>query len=207
MRNNIFNCENCKRIAIMGGTFDPIHYGHLVVAEEVRTKFNIERVLFMPTGNPPHKKDKTVSSSEHRYLMTVLATVTNSHFDVSRIEIDRTGYTYTIDTITELKKIISEDTTVYFITGADAIHHILTWKEPEKLFSLCEFVAVTRPGYVTQISEIEKRFESKIHFLKVPSLDISSSDIRTRIKEGKSIKYMLPEEVENYIYKFELYKN
>lgn len=212
MRNSIFDCKGCKRIAIMGGTFDPIHYGHLVVAEAVRDKFNIERVLFMPTGNPPHKMDKSVTSSEHRYLMTVLATVTNSYFDVSRIEIDRGGYTYTIDTVSELKKIISNDTVVYFITGADAIHQIFTWKEPEKLFGLCEFVAVTRPGYnkanlFNAVENIKKCFESKIHFLEVPSLDISSSDIRTRIKDRKSIKYMLPEEVENYIYKFELYKD
>jgi len=211
MRNEIFDCKGCKRIAIMGGTFDPVHYGHLVTAEAVRDKFNIERVLFVPTGNPPHKNNKKVTPSEHRYLMTVLATVTNSYFDVSRIEIDRTGYTYTIDTINELKKFVSEDTIIYFITGADAVHQILAWKDTEKLFNICEFIAVTRPGYnkdelFREVEGLKSRFESKIHFLEVPSLDISSSDIRNRIKEGNSIKYMLPEEVENYIYKFELYK-
>jgi nicotinate-nucleotide adenylyltransferase len=211
MRNEIFDCKDCKRIAIMGGTFDPIHYGHLVTAEAVRDEFNIERVLFVPTGNPPHKNNKRVTSSEHRYLMTVLATVTNPYFDVSRIEIDRIGYTYTIDTVTELKKWIPEDTIIYFITGADAVHQILAWKDAEKLLSLCEFVAVTRPGYnkdrlFSEVEDLKTRFESKIHFLEVPSLDISSSDIRARIKEENSIKYMLPEEVENYIYKFGLYK-
>lgn len=211
MRNELLDCKECKRIAIMGGTFDPIHYGHLVTAEAVRDKFNIERVLFVPTGTPPHKKNKNVTSCEHRYLMTVLATVTNPYFDVSRIEIDRVGYTYTIDTVTQLKKQIPDDTVIYFITGADAVHQILTWKDAEKLLGLCEFVAVTRPGYnkdklFNEVEDLKTRFESKIHFLEVPSLDLSSSDIRLRIKEHNSIKYMLPEEVENYIYKFGLYK-
>lgn len=211
MESKMSDYKYCKTIAIMGGTFDPIHYGHLVTAEAVRHKFNIERVLFIPTGNPPHKTDKKVNSSEHRYLMTVLATVTNPYFDVSRMEIDRQGYTYTIDTIMELKNIVSEDTMFYFITGADAIHQILTWKEPEKLLGLCEFVAVTRPGYnknklFNEIENLRNRFESKIHFMEGPSLDISSSDIRNRVQQDFPIKYMLPETVESYIYKFKLYR-
>ena len=200
-----------KSIAIMGGTFDPIHYGHLVTAQAVKEKFGVEKVLFIPTGNPPHKVDREVSSSEKRYFMTVLATITNPSFEVSRIEIDREGYTYTIDTIRELKNTLSDDTKIYFITGADAIHKILTWKEPEKLLKMCEFVAVTRPGYnkdklFEHIKNIEKTLKGKIHFLEVPHLDISSSDLRNRVQENKSIKYMLPEEVENYIYKFGLYR-
>ena len=204
--------DNRKCIAIMGGTFDPIHYGHLVTAQAVRESLQVEKILFMPTGNPPHKSEKKVTSGEKRYFMTVLATITNPAFEVSRIEIDREGYTYTIDTIKELKKSLCEDTKIYFITGADAIHKILTWKEPEKLLRLCEFVAVTRPGYnkeqlFEQVEELKTKFEGKIHFLEVPSLDISSSDIRKRVSENRSIKYMLPEEVENYIYKFGLYRN
>ncbi len=200
-----------KSIAIMGGTFDPIHYGHLVTAQAVKDKFGVEKVMFIPTGNPPHKAGKEVTESEKRYFMTVLATITNLSFEVSRIEIDRAGYTYTIDTIRELRKVFDEDTKIYFITGADAIDKILTWKDPEKLLKMCDFVAVTRPGYNKEeleehIKNLEKILGGNIHFLEVPYLDISSSDLRERVMENKSIKYMLPEEVENYIYKFGLYR-
>lgn len=212
MRNQILNCKNIKSIAIMGGTFDPIHYGHLVTAEAVRHKFGVEKVLFVPTGNPAHKADKEVTHNEHRYLMTVLATVTNPYFDVSRIEIDRPGKTYTIDTILELKKRIDEDIKLYFITGADAIHQIFTWKNAEQLLTMCDFVAVTRPGYkknalFEEIAEIQKKYEGKIHYMEVPALAISSSDIRHREKNDFPIKYLLPEAVEEYIHKFKLYKN
>lgn len=206
---NIPNLKDYKRLAIMGGTFDPIHYGHLIVAETVRDKFNIEKVLFIPTGIPPHKQG--VTDSEQRYIMTVLSTTTNPYFDVSRIEIDRKGYSYTIDTLLELKESVSKDCIIYFITGADAVHEILTWKDPEALLSICEFIAVTRPGYnknklFGEVKNIQAQFESKVHFLEVPSLDISSSDIRRRVQTGMSIKYMVPEPVEGYIYKFNLYK-
>ena len=147
MRNEITDFQDCKSIAIMGGTFAPIHNGHLVTAEAVRHRFKVDRVVFIPTGRPAHKTDKQVTHNEHRYLMTVLATMRNENFDVSRIEIDRPGITYTIDTIEALKKICRPDVRLYFITGADAIHQIMSWKEPERLLTLCDFVAVTRPGY------------------------------------------------------------
>ena len=131
----------------MGGTFDPIHYGHLATAEAVRYRFKVDKVIFMPTGNPAHKSDRYVTHHEHRYLMTVLATMRNENFDVSRIEIERPGITYTIDTIQTLKKMCPPDARLYFITGADALHQIFTWKEPEKLLKMCDFVAVTRSGY------------------------------------------------------------
>lgn len=211
MRSEILNISNCKKIAVMGGTFDPIHYGHLVTAEAVREKFNIERVIFIPTGKPPHKKKQHVAHNEHRYLMTVLATVNNPYFDVSRIEIDRPGTTYTIDTIKEIRKICDKDTQIYFITGADAIAEILTWKNPEELLSLCQFVAVTRPGYnkenlIKKITDIGNKFEAKLNFTEVPALAISSTDIRNRVKNKNTIKYLLPEEVEKYILKFGIYK-
>ncbi len=199
------------KLAIMGGTFDPIHIGHLVTAEEVRREFNIDEVLFVPTGHPPHKSNINMTTSEHRYLMTVLATVANARFKVSRLEIDREGVTYTIDTIKEIKKVYGKDVRLYFITGADAIHKILTWKESEELLQICDFVAVTRPGHNTQellhqIEELKRNYQTCIHFLEVPALAISSSNIRARIHNMKSIKYLVPEEVENYIKKHNLYE-
>lgn len=199
-----------RKLAIMGGTFDPIHMGHLVTAEEVRHEFNVDEVLFVPTGHPPHKSHINMTTCEHRYLMTVLATAANPYFKVSRIEMEREGVTYTIDTIKELKRIYGHEVQLYFITGADAIHKILTWKESTELLQICDFVAVTRPGYnkeelIEQIEELKKQYETNIHFLEVPALAISSSDIRKRLHELKPIKYLVPQEVENYIKKHELY--
>ena len=212
MRNEIANFRDCKSIAIMGGTFDPIHYGHLVTAEAVRHRFQVDKVVFIPTGRPAHKTDKEVTHNEHRYLMAVLATMRNENFEVSRLEIDRPGITYTIDTIEQLKKMCRPDVRLYFITGADAIHQIMTWKEPERLLSLCDFVAVTRPGYqknqmFEEIGELREKFASRIHYMEVPDLAISSSDIRTRAQKGMPIQYLLPQEVEDYIHKFGLYRN
>ena len=145
MNRNIF--KNCKRLAIMGGTFDPIHYGHLVAAEAAFHKFNLDKVVFMPAGNPVFKKGTRVADKESRFIMTYLAVLENEHFDVSRIEIEREGDTYTIDTIEQVKKLCDPDTKLYFITGADVISYIFSWKEPVRLVSMCEFIAVTRPGY------------------------------------------------------------
>lgn len=212
MRNEIANFRDCKSIAIMGGTFDPIHHGHLVTAEAVRYRFKVDKVVFMPAGQPAHKTNKKVTHNEHRYLMTVLATMRNENFEVSRIEIDRAGVTYTIDTIEELKRMCRPDVRLYFITGADAIHQIMTWKESERLLGMCDFVAVTRPGYdksklFQDIGEIREKFSSRVHYMEVPALAISSSDIRERAKRGAPIKYLLPQEVEDYIPKFGLYQD
>ena len=211
MRNEIADFKNCESIAIMGGTFDPIHYGHLVTAEAVRHRFHVDKVIFIPTGRPAHKTNKEVTHNEHRYLMTVLATMRNENFDVSRIEIDRPGVTYTIDTIEQLKKHCRPDVRLYFITGADAIHQIMTWKDSERLLTLCDFVAVTRPGYqknelFAEIDALREKYVSRIHYMEVPALAISSSDIRSRAKNGMPIKYLLPQEVEDYIHKFGLYE-
>ncbi len=135
MRSEIASFRECKSIAIMGGTFDPIHNGHLVTAEAVRHRFNVDKVIFIPTGRPAHKAKRQITANEHRYLMTVLATMRNQNFEVSRIEIDRPGMTYTIDTIEALKQMCRPDVRLYFITGADAIHQIMNWKEPERLLS------------------------------------------------------------------------
>lgn len=212
MRNEISDFKDCKSIAIMGGTFDPIHNGHLVTAEAVRHRFHVDKVIFIPTGKPAHKLGQTVTHNEHRYLMTVLATMRNENFEVSRLEIDRPGPTYTIDTIEELKKICRPDVRLYFITGADAINQMMSWKEPERLVRLCDFIAVTRPGYDLEklfgdINEMRRRFSGRIHFMEVPALAISSSDIRQRARRGAPIQYLLPQEVEDYIHKFHLYEN
>ena len=200
-----------KRIAIMGGTFDPIHYGHLVTAEAVRQEFQIDQVLFIPTGRPPHKSAKKVSDPEKRYLMTLLATESNDNFFASRLEIDRSGYTYTIDTIHALKEIYGSDTEIFFITGADAFFQIFNWHNAEELLKSCTFVAATRPGYnkeelLSRVQATQNHPLHKFHFVEVPALAISSSDIRDRVQSGRSIKYLLPESVERFIQKYHLYK-
>ena len=201
-----------KRVAVMGGTFDPIHYGHLVTAEAVRHEFQLDQVLFIPTGKPPHKASDTVSDSESRYLMTLLATESNDHFYASRMEIDRSGFTYTIDTIHALQQIYPVDTEIFFITGADAFYQMFSWHNAEELLKTCTFVAATRPGY--QKEELIQRISATIqdhpmqrfHFLEVPALAISSSDIRARVRSGRPIKYLVPEAVENFIKKHRLYQ-
>ncbi len=208
--NSLSDLENFNTIAVMGGTFDPIHYGHLVAAETVRQELDIEHVLFIPSGRPPHKQNKRVAGDEHRYLMTVLATADNPYFEVSRMEIDRPGMTYTIDTIKELRRLCKKECKIYFITGADAASQIISWKNPQELTKLCTIVAVTRPGYdksrifyeLVRANISPERFI----FLEVPALAISSTDIRNRVGVDKSIRYLLPPAVEQYIQKFGLYK-
>lgn len=204
--------KNYKSVAIMGGTFDPIHYGHLVAAEAVRDCFSIELIIFMPTGKPAHKKGLPVTDAEKRYSMTVMATQSNPNFQVSRIEIERKGMSYTIDTINEVSKHLAPDASLYFITGADAVHQILNWKNSAELLNICTFVAVTRPGFKksdlqTEIKKLKSGFNGKLKFLEIPSLDISSTDIRKRVKNGNFIKYLLPEPVEYYIKKEKLYSS
>ena len=196
------------RLGIMGGTFDPIHYGHLVTAEAARTAFNLETVLFMPNRLPPHKKDYQVSEAKHRYLMAVLATITNKHFEVSRIELDREGLSYTIDTLRALRAIYGSGAEIHFISGADAILDLLGWKDVDDLLALCYFIAATRPGYELseQLQQLQEKYPNRVFRVEVPALAISSTDIRQRVRRGKSIKYLLPESVEYYIYKHNLYR-
>ncbi len=202
------------KIGLMGGTFNPIHYGHMVTAEEALKQFKLDKVIFIPTGTPPHKTSGILANSEDRYLMTVIATASNQDFLVSRLEIDRKGKCYTIDTLRQLKKIFGDLATLYFITGADAILEILTWKNNEEIVTLCKFIAATRPGYdIKRIEDLKKElFEdlkgasNRIFLMEIPALSISSTDIRRRIKEKKPINYLLPEGVCNYLLKHELYK-
>lgn len=201
-----------SRIAVMGGTFDPIHYGHLVAAEAACFEFNLDKVIFMPAGKPAHKQKKQVTDGEHRYHMAVLATATNPYFEVSRIELDRVGITYTVDTIKALKKMLGAETEVYFITGADAILDILTWHNVEELLTLCDFIAATRPGFnkkdmEQKLIELKSKYDKDIFMIEIPSIAISSTDIRDKVANGKPIKYLIPETVEKYIYENGLYRS
>ncbi|MDG2496746.1 MAG: nicotinate-nucleotide adenylyltransferase [Aquiluna sp.] len=188
------------RVGVMGGTFDPIHHGHLVAASEAASTLGLDEVIFVPTGQPWHKKP--VSSAEHRYLMTVIATAANPQFTVSRIDIDRPGTTYTIDTLRDLASQYP-DADLVFISGADAIAQILAWKEIDKVWSLAEFIAVSRPGHKLELPEAP---EGTISVLEVPALSISSTNIRSRAEEGKPIWYLVPDGVVQYIAKHQLYR-
>lgn len=198
-----------KRVGIMGGTFDPIHLGHLVVANEVLSTYNFDKIIFVPAGKPPHK-DGMRASSWDRYIMTNLATMSNDNFIVSDIEIKKTGKCYSVDTLKELKTIY-ENTEFYFITGADAVLELPNWHEPKELLSLCKFIAVSRPGISREnvelkIKEIEKELNGHIEILQIPMLQISSTNIRERFSKGISSKYLLHESVEQYIIKNNLYR-
>jgi len=200
-----------RKVGIMGGTFDPIHIGHLVTAEAVRIEYSLDKVLFIPAANPPHKQDWQVTAAMHRYIMTVMATYSNPHFHVSAIELERPGLSYTIDTIKTLKDQFGGQTDFYFITGADAVQDLPTWERVHELLDLCHFIAATRPGCISTLDSVIKFFgqqgRKRIHRLATPELEISSTDIRERVKSGRSIKYIVPESVENYILKEGLYRS
>jgi nicotinate-nucleotide adenylyltransferase len=201
--------ENGKKLklGIMGGTFDPIHYGHLVAAETARDQFGLDKVIFVPAGNPPHKSKKIVSSGQHRLMMTILATITNPFFRISHIEVDREGYSYSYDTVRSFLQFYDNNCDIYFITGTDAILEILSWSRINELLEICSFIAVNRPGYNLQdSSQLPDKALKKISFLEVPALAISSTNIRQRVKSGQTITYLLPEAVEMYIKKNGLYK-
>jgi len=193
------------KIGIMGGTFDPIHIGHLVAAEEARAVFNLDKVIFVPNYQPPHKLSLPITDPEHRYAMVLLSIYTNPYFEVSRIEIERDGPSYAIDTVREFGKLYP-DGEIYFITGADAIAEILSWKQGEEILKLCKFIAVTRPGYdIGKVREKLCFLDNSVEFLKITEINISSTEIRKRVREGKPIRYLVLDTVENYIYKHNLY--
>ncbi|MFY7819721.1 MAG: nicotinate-nucleotide adenylyltransferase [Rhodoluna sp.] len=188
------------RLGVMGGTFDPIHNGHLVAASEAAAAFNLSEVIFVPTGEP-WQKSRKVTKSEDRYLMTVVATASNPRFKVSRVDIDRAGPTYTIDTLRELRE-LHPDADLYFITGADAIAQILSWREVDQIWDLAHFVAVSRPGHQMTLPEHP---EGAISVLEIPALAISSTDIRQRVSSAKPVWYLVPDGVVQYIAKHRLY--
>ncbi|MGK4064878.1 nicotinate-nucleotide adenylyltransferase [Rothia sp. HC945] len=188
------------RLGVMGGTFDPIHHGHLVAASEVASVFDLDEVVFVPTGQPWQKADKRVSAAEHRYLMTVVATASNPRFTVSRVDIDRPGPTYTIDTLRDLRH-LRPKADLFFITGADAMAQVLSWKDVSEMWDLAYFVGVTRPGH-----ELAAPYRGEgVGLLEVPAMAISSTDVRRRSAAGKPVWYLVPDGVVQYINKYDLY--
>ncbi|HET6498912.1 MAG TPA: nicotinate-nucleotide adenylyltransferase [Coriobacteriia bacterium] len=197
------------RLGIMGGTFDPVHFGHLVTAEEALSQFGLDKVVFMPAGKPALKSGASVTPAEDRYLMTVIATAANPAFEVSRMEIDRPGVTYTIDTLESLRDMHGPTADLYFITGADAVWEIVAWKDAARLSGLATFIAATRPGYdldAARRAHAEELAHMAIRFIEVPALAISSTDIRRRVAQGRPIRYLIPEAVASYIQKSGLYE-
>ncbi|WP_433889304.1 nicotinate-nucleotide adenylyltransferase [Streptomyces sp. CA-111067] len=192
-----------QRIGVMGGTFDPIHHGHLVAASEVVSLFGLDEVVFVPTGQPWQKSDRDVSAAEDRYLMTVIATASNPQFSVSRSDIDRGGKTYTIDTLRDLRAEHPE-AELFFITGADALSQIFSWRNVEELFSLAHFIGVTRPGHTLADPGLP---EGGVSLVEVPALSISSTDCRQRVAKGDPVWYLVPDGVVRYIDKRALYRD
>lgn len=190
------------RIGVMGGTFDPIHLGHLVAASEVAHRFMLDRVVFVPTGEPWQKSHRRVTPSEDRYLMTVIATAADARFSVSRVDVDREGPTYTVDTLRDIRAELGSEHEYYFITGADALAEILSWREPDEVLRLAHLVGVTRPEHVLSDPGLAP---GRVTLLEIPALAISSSDIRQRVSRGEPIRYLVTPGVEAYVAKVGLY--
>jgi nicotinate-nucleotide adenylyltransferase len=196
--------EPCPRIGIMGGTFDPIHHGHLVAASEAAHVFELDEVIFVPTGMPYQKTGRTVSAGEDRYLMTVIATASNPRFSVSRVDIDRPGETYTIDTLRDLRAQRGPEAELFFITGADALTEIFTWRDADELFKLAHFVGCTRPGHQLSLAGLPRE---NVSLIEIPALAISSTECRARVRSGDPIWYLVPEGIVQYISKRRLYQD
>lgn len=197
--------ERPYRLGVMGGTFDPIHHGHLVAASEVAATFHLDEVVFVPTGVPWQKSHRRVSAAEDRYLMTVIATASNPRFSVSRVDIERPGNTYTVDTLKDLRAERGEDVELFFITGADAVRQILTWHGADQLFDLATFVGVTRPGVPMTSADLAHLPKDRVELLEVPALAISSTDCRSRVQAHQPIWYLVPDGIVQYIAKRGLY--
>jgi nicotinate-nucleotide adenylyltransferase len=195
--------EELRRVGIMGGTFDPIHHGHLVAASEVADRFGLDEVVFVPTGQPWQKAEQLVTPAEDRYLMTVIATASNPRFQVSRVDIDRGGPTYTVDTLRDLHAEYGPKVQLYFITGADALERILSWKNLDEIFALSHFIGVTRPGFELTDKHLPA---DTVSLVQVPAMAISSTDCRARVARGEPVWYLVPDGVVQYIAKRRLYQ-
>jgi len=196
-----------RRIGVMGGTFDPIHHGHLIAAEEARWQFRLDQVVFVPTGQP-WQKPVGVSPAEDRYRMTVIATASNPAFTVSRLELDRPGPTYTVDTLRRLRAEVADGTRLFLITGADAVLQLRTWKEPQQVLAQAELIAATRPDFdLDRLVEQVPGATGRVHRLEIPALAISSTDLRARVARGAPIQYLVPDGVARYIHEHALYRS
>ncbi|HVB42672.1 MAG TPA: nicotinate-nucleotide adenylyltransferase [Streptosporangiaceae bacterium] len=193
-----------SRIGVMGGTFDPVHHGHLVAANEAAQVLRLDEVIFVPTGQPWQKGDRALAPAEDRYLMTVLATASHPRFSVSRVEIDRPGLTYTVDTLRDLRAELGPDVEFFFVLGADALSGFATWRSPERLLEMAHFVGCTRPGH--RLAG-EGMADGRFKLIEIPALEISSSECRERVRLGRSIRYLVPDEVMEYISKRGLYRD
>ena len=193
-----------NKIGIMGGTFDPIHHGHLVAASEAAYRFDLDKVIFVPTGQPWQKADRDVTDAEHRYLMTMVATASNPRFTVSRVDIDRVGPTYTIDTLRDIREFYPE-AELYFITGADALASIMSWRDWEEMLDMAHFVGGTRPGYPLTRDMVPEDQRDNIELIDIPAMAISSTDCRERARGGEPVWYLVPDGVVQYIAKNHLY--
>lgn len=191
----------------MGGVFDPIHIGHLIAAQEALERFSLERVIFIPSGRPPHKRGRIVASPADRYIMAELAIEDNPDFFISDIEVNGESVNYTVDTMSKLRSEFPDDD-FFFITGADAMMDILTWKSPARLLKMCTLIAATRPGYpISRLKTVLDRLEAadEVEIMKIPHIAISSTEIRRRVRKGASIRYLVPSSVREYIMKNRLY--
>jgi nicotinate-nucleotide adenylyltransferase len=192
-----------RRIGVMGGTFDPIHHGHLVAASEAALRFELDEVVFVPTGQPWQKSKFDVTAAEDRYLMTVVATASNPRFTVSRVDVDRDAPTYTVDTLHDLAAIFPDDE-LFFITGADALEQILSWHRASEMFEVAHFVGVTRPGFTLDAKHLP---QGAVSLIEVPAMAISSTDCRARVAKGEPVWYLVPDGVVQYITKRGLYRD
>jgi nicotinate-nucleotide adenylyltransferase len=191
-----------RKIGVMGGTFDPVHHGHLVAASEVADRYGLDEVVFVPTGQPWQKVEREVSPAEDRYLMTVIATASNPRFTTSRVDIERGGPTYTVDTLSDLHEAMP-DAALFFITGADALAQILSWRDVDRVFRYAHFVGVTRPGYELGVDHLPAGVASLV---EVPAMAISSTECRERVAQGRPVWYLVPDGVVQYIAKRDLYR-
>ena len=197
-------------IGILGGTFDPPHYGHLLIAEQIRIMYKLKKIVFVPNGKPPHKSEEYVSEPRHRFMMTVMATLDNRGFEVSYLEVASKKPSYTVDLLERIRNENKED--LFFIIGSDALYDIQAWKEPERLMQLCKMIAVERPGYPLsglnrKLGELYERNKDRLIAANVYTVNLSASDIRQRVQKNQPIRYMVPELVLDYIKKEDLYKN
>jgi nicotinate-nucleotide adenylyltransferase len=196
-------------MGILGGTFDPIHVGHLILAEEACTRLELSQIVFVPAGQPPHKRDQAIADPAHRLAMVHLAIADNPHFSVSRVDVDRCGPSYTVDTIRLFRDAWGADAEIYFLIGSDSLAELPTWHQPERLMRMCHVVAMGRPGHRVDLGALERLLPGAaalIQVVDIPALDISSTDIRRRVHEGRSIRYLVPQAVVCYIEEHGLYE-